>query len=197
MDKEDKLTLNNKEQMDIMTDPFALEIISVMTRDDVVTKQSVAEELGEDLTLISEYIDSMVENNFVIIIDEAEYDDKAYRMAAKSIHSSSDLVFSKDMKDIWISGFINHLENSIVDFFDYMIDVEGDKREHLEEKGFYKDILTDFSPVYLSPEEVDEVHEFFKKYLSEKINKKRKDDDQYKPYYLFNFLFPNIKKKKE
>jgi hypothetical protein len=118
-------------------------------------------------------------------------------MAAKSIHSSSDLVFSKDMKDIWISGFINHLENSIVDFFDYMIDVEGDKRDHLEEIGFYKDILTDFSPVYLSPEEVVEVHEFFKDYLEDKTEKKRKDDDKYKPYYMFSFLFPNIKKKKE
>mgnify|MGYP006292120023 CR=1 FL=1 len=198
MDNEDKITLNKKEQMDILTDPFALEIISAMDPDHIETKEWIAEEVNEKLSLVSKYVDRMVENGFMVIDDEKSNDNRTYyKMAARSIQSSKDLIFSNEMKEFWISGFINYLENSMVDFFNYMSKVEKDKREHLKDKGYHDDILSDFSTIYLSKEEVEEIHNFLKQYILEKADKKREKNEEFKPYYSFSFLFPKLKDKKQ
>mgnify|MGYP006290290681 CR=1 FL=1 len=195
MEDMDRITLDNKEQMDIMTDPFALEIISAMDHDKVATKKDIAEDLGEDLKLIGEYFDRMVETGFMVIDDEKSTEDQTYyKMAARSLASSDDMMYSKEMKDFWISGFMNFLENSMVDFFNYMEDVDGEKTQHLEEIGYNKKIWSDFTPVYLSAEEAGEIQKMIKDYILDRVDKERKEDDKYKPYYLFTFLFPNIKR---
>ncbi len=189
----DKLILKTREQMDLLTDPFALDILQVMHEEKGVTKEWIAKELGENLDIITDYVERMTTAGFFIVDNDGEK--CLYRMAARSIEGGK-LLFQDEMDKYWISGFVNYLENSFHDFFDYMLEIEGDRRDYLEKKGFNREIFSDFSTVYLTQEEYNEFFNYLEKFILEKSAGERKNDDKYKPYNMFTFLFPKLRNKK-
>lgn len=193
---EDKFHVKNKEQMDVMTDPFAIDIIQLLDNEESVTKEWIASELGENLKIISEYVDMMLATGFLVKDKEKSTQDKVYYKKTAKSFDGSELLFKGELDRGWISGFINYLENSMIDFFDYINNIEGDRREYLTDNGYSDKLLSDFSKVYLTKEEYEELFSYLRDFILEKSSKERKNDKKYKAYNMFTFLFPYLKNKR-
>lgn len=188
------LNLESKEQMELLGDPFCLDIIGVMEQK-IVTADWITEKLGTDAVMVQEYLNKMEKLGFVVIIDSENK--TKYQITAESFEAK-DVIFqcsSRESKD-WIMGFINHLQNQLLDLFNFIHNKE-DIQGFLKDCGYNDYPLTSQSRVYMTDKEAEEFIKTIMKFIKEKSTPERKAGEEYRPYDMFQFLFPNLQYLKE
>ena len=182
--KKKKMKITDRKIMELLGDPISMDIIGVV-EDETVTIDYIVKKLNENQSLIKNYVKEMVKAG---ILEETE---NGYRTSADSFEGQ-ELISStnKDNAD-WIRGFINHMENSLINNLDKLYD-KDDLSEKEKFEKFYKKIKMSYSGIYLTDEEAEEFNEIINDFLSDKDEKKRKNNSSYHKYYLYNFFFPEM-----
>ena len=196
---EDILYLESKEQLELVGDPFVLDIIDAMGHE-VYTRAEIIEKMQENPDMINDYLDNMIKNKFLTVIEEAEDKDKEkLRVTAKSIEGKNALFEFLDKKDLhWLHGYINHLENRIVDLFSYL--AEFDKPESkLKEYNYTTDLYASTNKVYLTAEEANELTNMITEYIrqNQKEMKEKSEDEKHNLYEFYAYMFPELKEFKK
>ena len=191
----DVLKLESKEQLELIGDPFVHDILDALGYE-VLSRSEIIEKMAENPDLISDYLKVMTKNDILTKVEEEKY-----RVTAKSIEGSEAVYkYLKDSDLHWLHGYINHLENRIVDFFEYLSKFD-DMQEKLKELDYTTEIFASSSKVYLTSEEADELINMIGEYLKqdrEEVEEKKKDP-KYNLYEFYGYMFPELKemKKKE
>jgi len=182
--KKKKMKISDRKIMELLGDPISMDIIGVI-EDETVTIDYIVKKLNEKRSLIENYINEMKKAGIV------EKTENGYRTSAESFEGK-ELIRStnKDNAD-WIRGFINHMENSLINNLDKLYEKDNLSKEEKIEK-FYKHLRISYSGVYLTEEEAEELNEYISDFLSDKDDKERKKSDEHNKYYLYNFFFPEI-----
>jgi len=190
----DILYLDKKEQLELIGDPFVHDILDIMNYD-VVSREWIIDKLDENPNMINDYLDRLLENNII-----TEVDNSKVRVTAKSIEGK-EIVFKylKDNDLHWLNGYINHLENRIVDLYRYLGQLD-DPKSKLEELNYTSDLYASSNKVYLTKEEANELTKMITEFLSqdrEKLREKSENNDKYNLYEFYGYLFPELKNLKE
>lgn len=190
----DILYLDKKEQLELIGDPFVHDILDIMNYD-VVSREWIIDKLDENPNMINDYLDRLLEND---IITEVEND--KVRVTAKSIEGKEIVYKYLKENDLhWLNGYINHLENRIVDFYRYLGQLD-DPKAKLEELNYTSELYASSNKVYLTKEEADELTKMITEFLRQdrvKLRKKSENDDKYNLYEFYGYLFPELKNLKE
>ncbi len=190
----DILYLDKKEQLELIGDPFVHDILDIMNYD-IVSREWIIEKLDENPNMINDYLDRLLENDII-----TKEEDNKVRMSAKSIEGKK--IVYKNLKEDdlhWLNGYINHLENRIVDLYRYLGKFD-DPEAKLEELNYTPDLYASSNKVYLTKEEADELTKMISDFLRqdrEKMRKKSENDDKYNLYEFYAYLFPELKDFKE
>jgi len=190
----DILYLDKKEQLELIGDPFVHDILDIMNYD-VVSREWIIDKLDENPNMINDYLDRLLENNII-----TEVDNSKVRVTAKSIEGK-EIVFKylKENDLHWLNGYINHLENRIVDLYRFLGQLD-DPKAKLEELNYTSDLYASSNKVYLTKEEADELTKMITDFISqdrEKLRKKSENNDKYNLYEFYGYLFPELKNLKE
>ena len=174
-----KMNIKDFKVMELLSDPISMDIISTM-EDETVDIDWLVKELDESRALIKDYLKNMEKSGLLIKTDKG-YKTSANSYEGKELISES----NKDNAD-WLRGFINHMENSVIDKLDIL-----SKKE--DQDDLYENLRISYSGVYLNDEEVKELLNFIENFLGDKDRKKRKDDSDYRKYHFYNLFFPDMK----
>jgi|AntRauTorckE6833_2_1112554.scaffolds.fasta_scaffold00175_16 predicted transcriptional regulator len=190
----DILYLDKKEQLELIGDPFVHDILDTMNYD-TVSRDWIIEKLDENPNMINDYLDRLLENNII-----TEQEDKKVRVTAKSIEGK-EIVYKYLKEDNlhWLNGYINHLENRIVDLYSYLGKLD-DPKSKLEELNYTPDLYASSNKVYLTKEEADQLTTMISDFLRqdhEKLSKRSENNDKYNLYEFYGYLFPELKDLKE
>lgn len=182
--KKKKMKITDREIMELLGDPISMDIIGVV-EDETVSLDYIVKKLNEKKSLIKSYVEEMVKAG---ILEKTE---NGVRTAADSFEGE-ELISStnKDNAD-WIRGFINHMENSLINNLDKLYE-KNDLSEEEKIEKFYENIKISYSGIYLTDEEAEELNEIIDDFLSDKDDKERKNNSEYHKYYLYNFFFPEM-----
>lgn len=192
----DVLVLETKKQLELIGDPFVHDILDVMGND-VMKREDIIIEMNEKPEMINDYLNLMTENNILSVINEDG--EEKLQTTAKSIDGSEAVYkFLKKENLDWLHGYINHLENRIVDFFRYLSQFD-DMKDKLKELNYTTDIYASCTKVYLSSDEAEELISMISNYIKqdEEETKIKKGDDKYNLYEFYGYMFPELKKMKE
>ncbi|MDZ7671304.1 MAG: hypothetical protein U5K53_00445 [Halanaerobiales bacterium] len=190
----DILYLDKKEQLELIGDPFVHDILDIMNYD-IVSREWIIEKLDENPNMINDYLDRLLENNII-----TKEEDNKVRVTAKSIEGKE--IVYKNLKEDdlhWLNGYINHLENRIVDLYRYLGKLD-DPEAKLEELNYTPDLYASSNKVYLTKEEADELTKMISDFLRqdrEELRKKSENNDKYNLYEFYGYLFPELKDFKE
>ena len=176
--KKKKMKITDREIMELLGDPISMDILGVI-EDETVTMDYIVDKMNEKRDLIEDYIQNMVR------ADLLKKTDDGYKTSADSFEGKELLTSTDKNNADWIRGFINHMENSLIDNLDSL-----SKKENVE--NLYENIRISYSGIYLSEKEAKELNDYISNFLDEKDKAKRKDDPEYKKYYLYNFFFPEM-----
>ncbi|MFO7814268.1 MAG: hypothetical protein R6V14_00780 [Halanaerobiales bacterium] len=195
----DVLVLDRKEQLELIGDPFVHDILDIMNYDKV-TRDWIINELEEKPKMINEYIDRLLENDILTLIEKDDSGQEKIRVTAKSIEGKKivfDYLGENDLH--WLHGYINHLENRIVDLYKYLGKLE-DPEEKLEKLNYSPIPYASSNKVYMKKEEAEEFIKMISDYLSqdrEELRKKSEKEGTYNLYEYYGYMFPELKKLKE
>lgn len=192
----DVLVLETKKQLELIGDPFVHDILDVMGND-VMKREDIIYKMNEKPKMINDYLDVMTENEILTIIKEDG--EEKLQTTAKSIEGSEAAYkFLKEENLDWLHGYINHLENRIVDFFRYLSQFD-DMKGKLEELNYTKEIYASSMKVYLSAEEAEDLITMIIDHIrqDEEETKRKREDDKYNLYEFYGYMFPELKKMKE
>ncbi|MGM0419460.1 MAG: hypothetical protein ACQEQG_00525 [Bacillota bacterium] len=183
----DTLHIKDEKAMDLISDPFTMDIL-VTIENHIFTKESIAEELDEKQALISHYIEEMVK---VGLLDEVE---GGYQVAAKNIDAQAFLINADpEVVNLWISGFLNHLENNLNEKINRIAKLKETDKEKAEDQ--VKRFRLSHSQLYLTKNEVTEFHKMLNDFISEKNNQNRAGcNSDCQKYHFYNFFYPTLKK---
>ena len=196
---QDVLFLESKEQLELIGDPFVLDILDAMGYD-VCRREEIIEKTDENPDMMDDYLDIMIKNNFLTLIEDNEDKSKQkIRVTAKSIegkHIVFDYLKENDLH--WLNGYINHLENRIVDFFKYLSKLE-DPEAKLEELNYTTDLYASTNKVYLTDEEAEELMSMISEFLkqNQKEMKEKSETGKHNLYEFYAYMFPELKEFKE
>lgn len=182
--KKKKMKITDREIMELLGDPISMDIIGVV-EDETVSIDFIVKKLNEKKSLIRNYVKEMVKAG---ILEETE---NGVRTAADSFEGQELISSTNKNNADWIRGFINHMENSLINNLDNLYDKDDLSEEEKYEK-FYKKVKISYSGIYLTEEEAEEFNELIDDFLSDKDDKKRKNNSDYHKYYLYNFFFPEM-----
>lgn len=178
------LNITDEKVLDLISDPFTMDIISVMGHQAVSLKK-IAEELEEEPSFIANYIDDMITSGLLTEVENG------YKITARSIHAK-ELLLNAGAKTAsnWISGFINHMENSLVKQFQRLDELrEKDKEAASKYVEHYR---LSHSLLYLSEEEIRELHELLNDFIMSRQEEERTGDPEYQKCRFFTFFYPEI-----
>lgn len=196
---DDILYLKSKEQLELVGDPFVLDIIDVMGHK-VHTRSEIIEKMQEKPDMIDDYLDNMVENEFLTVIEKNKDKSKEkLRVTAKSIEGKDALFEFLDKKDLhWLHGYINHLENRIIDLYSYMAEFD-DPKAKLKELDYTSDLYASSNKVYLTAEEADELTSMITEFIREnqRETKEKIEDKKHNLYEFYAYMFPELKEFKK
>lgn len=195
----DVLVLDRKEQLELIGDPFVHDILDIMNYD-IVTRDWIINELEEKPKMINEYVDRLLENEILTVIETDDSGQEKIRVTAKSVEGKEIVFDYLDENDLhWLHGYINHLENRIVDLYKYLGKLENPE-EKLEELNYSPLPYASSNKVYLKKEEAEEFVKMISDYLSqdrEELRKKSEEEGIYNLYEFYGYMFPELKKLKE
>lgn len=190
----DILYLDKKEQLELIGDPFVHDILDIMNYD-IVSREWIIEKLDENPNMINDYLDRLLENDII-----TKEEDNKVRVTAKSIEGREIVFKYLKEKDLhWLNGYINHLENRIVDLYKYLGKLD-DPKSKLEELNYTPNMYASSNKVYLTKEEADELTTMISDFIRqdrEKLRKKSENNDKYNLYEFYAYLFPELKDFKE
>jgi len=196
---DDILYLESKEQLELVGDPFVLDIIDAMGHE-VYTREELVEKMQEKPGMINDYLDNMIKNNFITVIEEAgDKGKEKIQVTAKSIEGKNALFEFLDKNDLhWLHGYINHLENRIVDLFSYLAEFDEPEAK-LEELNYTTDLYASTNKVYLTAEEANELTNMITDYLrqNQKEMKDKSKDEKHNLYEFYAYMFPELKEFKK
>ena len=195
----DVLVLDRKEQLELIGDPFVHDILDIMNYD-IVTRDWIINELEEKPKMINEYVDRLLENDILTVIETDDTGREKIRVTAKSVEGKEIVYDYLEDNDLyWLHGYINHLENRIVDLYKYLGELENPE-EKLEELNYSPIPYASSNKVYLKKEEAEEFVKMISDYLSqdrEELRKKSEEEGVYNLYEFYGYMFPELKKLKE
>lgn len=196
---QDVLKLDKKEQLELIGDPFVQDIIDIINFD-IVTRETIINGLDGNAKLIDDYLDRLIKYDILTEVESENFAEKKIRLTAKSIEGKEIIFKHLKENDLgWLNGYINHLENRIVDFYKFLGNLDGPK-EKLEKFNYTSDLLTTSSKVYLTSQEAEEFVEKISHYLSKDWEERQQQydhDSEYNLYEFYGYLFPDLKKFKE
>jgi len=195
----DVLVLDRKEQLELIGDPFVHDILDIMNYD-IVTRDWIINELEEKPKMINDYVDRLLENDLLTVIETDDDGQEKIRVTAKSVEGKEIVFDYLDENDLhWLHGYINHLENRIVDLYKYLGKLENPEQK-LEELNYSPLPYASSNKVYLKKEEAEEFVKMIGDYLSqdrEELRKKSEEEGIYNLYEFYGYMFPELKKLKE
>ena len=182
------MEIKNRTQAELISDPICLSIINLM-EEDTVTKKYLADNLDEDFSLISKYIDRMYKNDLIKKIEEK--DEIKYRKAAQS-YTLGDWTnnFNGNAYDHWALGLLHHIESNITDLLKILPDDKKSK-DFLEELG-YADKTFRLGKVYLTKEEVKEFNQLLSDFLNKHQKRPSGELGDKRPYEFSVLLNPDL-----
>lgn len=190
----DILYLDKKEQLELIGDPFVHDILDIMNYD-VVSRDWIINTLDENPNMINDYLDRLIANDIITEIEKNKV-----RVTAKSIEGKEIVYKYLKENDLhWLNGYINHLENRIVDFYRFLGQLD-DPKAKLEELNYTSELYASSNKVYLTKEEANELTKMISEFLRqdrEELRKKSENDDKYNLYEFYGYLFPELKNLKE
>ena len=182
--KKKKMKISDRKIMELLGDPISMDIIGVL-EDETLTIDYIVKKLNEKRSLIENYIKELEKAGIV------EKTENGYRTSADSFEGKELIRSTNEKNADWIRGFINHMENSLINNLDNLDQKEDlSKKEKIEK--FYENIRISYSGVYLTEKEAEELNELISDFLDDKDDKQRKKKDEYNKYFLYNFFFPEI-----
>lgn len=195
----DVLVLDKKEQLELIGDPFVHDILDCINYD-LVTKEQIINKLNEKTELIEEYLTRLLDNDILTEVVDQETGEKKLRATARSIEGK-DIIYDHLNEDElhWLNGYINHLENRIVDLFRYLGRLE-DPKETLENLNYDPIPYASINKVYLTKEEAHQLTKMIGDFLKQdkkEMREKSKEDNKYNLYEFYGYLFPELKMLKE
>ncbi|HMA60991.1 MAG TPA: hypothetical protein VKN64_11965 [Halanaerobiales bacterium] len=196
---DDILYLESKEQLELIGDPFVLDILDALGYE-VCTREEIIKTMNENPNMINDYLDNMIENNFLTVIEEnVDKNKEKLRVTAKSIEGKGALFEHLDKKDLhWLRGYINHLENRIVDLYSYLAEFE-DPEAKLKELNYTNDLYASSNKVYLTAEEANELTNMITEFIkqNQKEIKEKSEDKEHNLYEFYAYMFPELKEFKK
>ncbi len=178
------LNITDKKVLDLISDPFTMDIISVLGHQ-AVSLEKIAEDLEEKPSFIANYIDDMVASGLLTEVEDG------YKITAKSIHAKELLLNAgAETASNWISGFINHMENSLVKQFQRLDELRENDKEAASK--YVENYRLSHSQLYLSEEEIKELHELLNDFIMSKPEEERASDPEYQKCRFFTFFYPEI-----
>ena len=180
----ENLEIKDSKTIELLCDPFTIDILNTLELNPL-KKEEIAENLNESLSLISEYVDKMVAGNLLVKTD------KGFKLTAKSFTADGSLNLSsvRNAKNN-ISGFINHLENNIRDQIENLADLKIINPE--KTKTYTDQQLVGYSPLYLSDDEIEELHNLLQDFIKEKSKEERLNNPEYKKCRFYHFFYPEV-----
>ncbi|MGM0411025.1 MAG: hypothetical protein ACQEQF_09725 [Bacillota bacterium] len=180
--KKKKMKITDREIMELLSDPISMDIIGVL-ESHTYTLEEIVDKLNEKKSLIEDYIKNMIRAGLLIKTDEG------YKTSADTFEFTDLLPSTNKRNADWVRGFINHMENGLIDNLDYLHENDVDKKEKL-----YENLKIKYTGVYLNDEEAKELNEMISNFIDEKDNSKRKGNTEYQKYSFYQFTFPEMKK---
>lgn len=188
------MEIKTKEQAELISDPICLSIINLM-EEDKVTKKYLAENLAEDYTLISKYIDQMCENDLIEKIEENNT--VKFKKVAES-YTLGDWTdnFNGNAYNHWALGLLHHIESNLTDLLKIL--PSGKNSKNFLEKLGYDDKTFRLGKIYLTTEEVNEFNEILTDFILKHQKRPSGEMGDKRPYdfsILLNPDIPYLKKK--
>ena len=181
--------IQNRDQVELLTDPLGLPILVAMERDKWISPRELSEELGENKELLEDYLSSMYDNGMLEkkVVDEVE----KYRK--KAVFYSVGKMFPDlpdPVDDHWIFGIIQHLKGDFRDMLN-LLQESKNLTEGFEKVGYPGDKSLDFliRKLHLSEDQLDD----FNEELRDLINKYNDQESENKnDYDVTLFLKPYL-----
>lgn len=186
------MEIKNEQQTELISDPICLSILNLM-EDDKVTKKYLSENLGEDYSIISKYIDRLCENN---IIEKYKENGKTnYQKAAES-YTLGDWTnnYNGNAYNHWALGLLHHIESNLTDLLKIL---PKNEKDLLDELG-YADKTFRLGKLYLTKDEVKEFNDLLSDFVKKHQKRPKENLGKKRPYefsILLNPDIPYVKKK--
>lgn len=183
------------EQTNLLTDPFGLTVLSTLEADKYITAEEIAEQAGEELELIEEYLNLFIKEDMIQV--QKENDIKKYSKKAEYYSFSPELLsmIPDQIQDHIIFGLLHAIQG---DYYDLLkLAKEYDNLEQALQKAGYpepkKSLDLVMSRIYIKEEDLEELDE----YIKEIFNKYSEipageDEEDYLAFDLNFFMKPYI-----
>jgi len=186
---------NTIEQTNLLTDPFGLTVLSTLEADKYITAEEIAEQSGEELELIEEYLNLFIKED--MIQSKKENDIKKYSKKAEYYSFSPELLsmIPDQIQDHIIFGLLHALQG---DYYDLLkLAKEHDNLDQALEKAGYpepkKSLDLVMGRIYIKEDDIEEleahIQELFDKYSN--IPEGEEEED-YLAFDLNFFMKPYI-----
>ncbi|HMA58762.1 MAG TPA: hypothetical protein VKN64_00625 [Halanaerobiales bacterium] len=186
---------NTIEQTNLLTDPFGLTVLSTLEADKYITAEEIAEQSGEELELIEEYLNLFIKED--MIQSKKENDKKKYSKKAEYYSFSPELLsmIPDQIQDHIIFGLLHALQG---DYYDLLkLAKEHDNLDQALEKAGYpepkKSLDLVMGRIYIKEDDIEEleahIQELFDKYSN--IPEGEEEED-YLAFDLNFFMKPYI-----
>ena len=177
------------EQTNLLTDPFGLTVLSTLEADKYISAEEIAEESGEELNLIKEYLQLFINEE---MIKSKEEDGKLKYAKMSEYYSFSPELLSmipEQIQDHIIFGLLHALQG---DYYDLLkLAKEHDNLDQALEKAGYpepkKSLDLVMGRIYIKEEDMDEMESNIKK-VFKKYSEIPEDEDE-EDYLAFDLNF--------
>lgn len=182
------MEIKDQKQAELISDPICLSIINLM-EEDKVTKKYISDNLEEEYSLISKYIDRLSENNIIKKFnDDGEI---KYQKSAES-YTLGDWTdnFNGNAYNHWALGLLHHIESNLTDLLK-ILPKNTNEKDLLEELGYANKTFR-LGKLYLSKEEVKEFNEMLTNFVKKHQKRPEGDFGEKRPYEFSILLNPDI-----
>lgn len=182
------MEIKDQRQAELISDPICLSIINLM-EEDKVTKKYISDNLEEEYSLISKYIDRLYENNIIKKFnDDGEI---KYQKSAES-YTLGDWTdnFNGNAYNHWALGLLHHIESNLTDLLK-ILPKNTNEKDLLEELGYANKTFR-LGKLYLSKEEVKEFNEMLTNFVKKHQKRPEGDFGEKRPYEFSILLNPDI-----
>ena len=182
------MEIKDQKQAELISDPICLSIINLM-EEDKVTKKYISDNLEEEYSLISKYIDRLYENNIIKKFnDDGEI---KYQKSAES-YTLGDWTdnFNGNAYNHWALGLLHHIESNLTDLLK-ILPKNTNEKDLLEELGYANKTFR-LGKLYLSKEEVKEFNEILTNFVKKHQKRPEGDFGEKRPYEFSILLNPDI-----
>ncbi len=180
---------NTIEQTNLLTDPFGLTVLSTLEADKYITAEEIAEQSGEELELIEEYLNLFIKED--MIQTKRENDIKKYSKKAEYYSFSPELLsmIPDQIQDHIIFGLLHSLQG---DYYDLLkLAKEHDNLDQALEKAGYpepkKSLDLVMGRIYIKEDDIEELEAHIQE-LFDNYSKIPEGEDE-KDYLAFDLNF--------